>query len=216
MELPAGQDLAGQGLMEVLSMSAAAQFLFQGAWVFVLCGTVLLASVAGTVLVVRRHADDGTVAGRPDQLFWDVFLGAAVAVPALLIPTLMAPPAGLLLGLAAAAGGVAAYRGAPRLTEWRERRRSSRLRLPRYRAARVQHQELLARWRRYELDPACAIEYPGITDVRLPETSALIKAMRDADRLADSLHPGYPEAVATLAESLAAAERAAGVPERQA
>lgn len=198
--------------MEVFSMSAVAQFLFQGAWVFALCGTVLLASVAGTVLVVRRHADGGTAAGRPDQLFWDIFLGAAVAIPALLIPTLMAPPAGLLLSLAAAATGVAAYRSAPRIAQWRERRRDSRLRLPHHRAAQVQHQELLARWRRYELDPACAIDYPGITDVRLPETSALVKAMRDADRLAGSLHPGYPAAVATLAESLAAAERAAGVP----
>ncbi|MFJ5862264.1 hypothetical protein ACIQCM_12650 [Pseudarthrobacter sp. NPDC092439] len=189
---------------------SAAQLVFQGAWVFVLCGTVLLASVAGTALVVRRHAGDGTMAERPDQLFWDVFLGAAVAIPALLIPTLMAPPAGLLLGLAATAAGIAAYRGAPRLAQWREQRRNARLRLPLHRAAQVQHQELLARWRRYELDPACAIDYPGITDVRLPETSALIRAMRDADLLAGSAHPGYPAAVAALAESLAAAERAAG------
>lgn len=193
-------------------MSAVAQFLFQGAWVFALCGTVLLASVAGTALLVRQHAGNGTVEEHPDQLFWDVFMGGAVAIPALLIPTLMAPPAGLLLSLAAVATAVAAYRSAPRLAEWRERRRDSRLRLPHHRAAQTEHQELLARWRKYELDPACAIDYPGITDVRLPETSALIKAMRDADQLAGSLHPGYPAAVATLAESLAAAERAAGVP----
>lgn len=197
-------------------MSAAAQFLFQGAWVFFVCGTVLLASVAGTALVARRHADDGTMAERPDQLFWDVFLGAAVAIPALLIPSLMAPAAGLLLGLAAAAAGVAGYRAAPRFSQWRERRRDVRLRLPHHRAAQAQHQELLARWRRYELDPGCAIDYPGLTDVSLPETSALIKAMREADRLADGGHPGYPAAVASLAESLTAAERAAGVPELRA
>lgn len=197
-------------------MSAAAQFLFQGAWVFLVCGTVLLASVAGTALVVRRRADDVTMAERPDQLFWDIFLGAAVAVPSLLIPTLMAPPAGLLLGLAGAAAGVAGYRGAPRFSQWRERRRDARLRLPHHRVAQVQHQELLARWRRYELDPGWAIDYPGLTDVSLPETSALIRAMRDADRLAESADPGYPAAVANLAESLTAAERAAGVPERQA
>lgn len=197
-------------------MSAAAQFLFQGAWVFFVCGTVLLASVAGTALVARRHADDGTMAERPDQLFWDVFLGAAVAIPALLIPSLMAPPAGLLLGLAAAAAGVAGYRAAPRFSQWSERRRDVRLRLPHHRAAQAQHQELLARWRRYELDPGCAIDYPGLTDVSLPETSALIKAMREADRLADGGHPGYPAAVASLAESLTAAERAAGVPELRA
>lgn len=196
-------------------MSAAAQFLFQGAWVLFVCGTVLLATVAGTALIVRRHAHDGTMAERPDQLFWDVFLGAAVAVPALLIPTLMAPPAGLLLGLAAAAAGAAGYRAAPRFFQWRERRRDARLRLPHHRAAQVQHQELLERWRHYELDPGCAIDYPGLTDVSLPETSALIKAMREAARLADGGHPGYPAAVATLAESLTAAERAAGVPERR-
>lgn len=197
-------------------MSAVSQFVFQGAWLFALCGFALMASVAGTALVVRQHAGGGSTAERSDQVFWDLFLGAAVAVPALLIATFMAPTAGLALGLAAAAAGVAAYRGAPRLLQWRERRRDSRLRLPHHRAAQVQHRELLARWRRYELDPAYAIDFPGIADVSLPETSALIRALRDADRLEGSRHPGYPAAVATLAESLAAAERAAGVPTGQA
>lgn len=68
------------------------------------------------------------------------------------------------------------------------------------------------RWQRYELDPGFSIDYPALTDVRLPETSALIKAMRTADQLRTASHTGYPAAVGSLAASLAAAERAAGIP----
>jgi len=194
-------------------MSAVMGALTDGL-LLLLCGTVLVASVAGTVYVVRRRAlapsDTGTE--RSDQLFWDLFLGAAVAVPALLIPTLAWPWAGLILGAAGVAAAVAAYRYSPRLLAWRSGRRDSRLQISAHQAATVQHDELMARWRRYELDPACSIDYPALTDVRLPETSALIKAMRTAEQLRAQPHRDYPAAVTGLASSLAAAERAAGLP----
>lgn len=205
------------------------QGLLQGAWAVLLCGPVLVASVAATVFVVRRRAlasggsapagnapAGNALAGRaaeaPDQLFWDLFLGACVALPALIIPALVSPWAGLLLAGAAAAAGIAAYRGSPRFLAWRTARREGRRQRSAHQAASAHHDELMVRWRRYELDPAYSIDYPALTDVRLPETSALIKAMRTADQLRTAAHKGYPDAVGRLAASLAAAERAAGIP----
>ena len=110
--------------------------------------------------------------------------------------------------------GVAAYRGSPRITAWHSRRRQQRQDRPLYTAAQAEHETLLARWRHYELDPASCIDYPGMTDVRLPETSALIKAMREAERLRAERHQGYAPAVERFALALKAAERAAGIPAR--
>ncbi|MEV4988934.1 hypothetical protein [Pseudarthrobacter sp. LMD1-1-1.1] len=190
------------------------QGLLQGAGVVLLCGAVLVASVAATVFVVRRRslAPAGGAPEAPDQLFWDLFLGSCVALPALLIPALVYPWAGLVLAGAAAASGLAAYRGSPKFLAWRAARREYREQLSAHQAARIQHDELIVRWQRYELDPGCSIDYPALTDVRLPETSALIKAMRTADQLRTATHKGYPDAVGSLAASLAAAERAAGIP----
>jgi hypothetical protein len=190
------------------------QGLLQGAWAVLLCGPVLVASVAATVFVVRRRAlaSAGSAPQGSDQLFWDLFLGSCVALPALLIPALVSPWAGLVLAGAAAASGIAAYRGSPRFLAWRAAHREERQQFSAHQAARIQHDELLRRWQRYELDPACSIDYPALTDVRLPETSALIKAMRIADQLRTATHKGYPDAVGSLAATLAAAERAAGIP----
>ncbi|WP_254703502.1 hypothetical protein [Pseudarthrobacter sp. C4D7] len=190
------------------------QGLLHGVWAALLCGPVLVAAVAGTVFVVRRRslAQAGSSPDGPDQLFWDIFLGSCVAVPALLIPTLVSPWAGLVLAGAAGASGVAAYRGSPKLLAKRAARREHREQLSAHQAARIQHDELMLRWQRYELDPGCSIDYPALTDVRRPETSALIKAMRTADQLRTATHKGYPAAVGSLASSLAAAERAAGIP----
>lgn len=190
------------------------QGLLHGAWAVLLCGPVLVAAVAATVFVVRRRslAPASDAAQAPDQLFWDLFLGSSVALPALVIPALVSPWAGLVLAAAAAASGIAAYRGSPRILAWRAGRREHRERLSAHQAARIQHEELMHRWQRYELDPGFSIDYPALTDVRLPETSALIKAMRTADQLRTASHTGYPAAVGSLAASLAAAERAAGIP----
>ncbi|GGH97924.1 hypothetical protein ACFFGR_16195 [Arthrobacter liuii] len=188
--------------------------LLQGAWAVLLCGPVLVASVAATVFVVRRRAlaPKGRAPEGADQLFWDLFLGSCVALPALLIPALASPWAGLVLAGAATASGIASYRVSPGFLAWRAAQREQRQQLSAHQAARMQHDELMLRWQRYELDPACNIDYPALTDVRLPETSALIKAMRTADQLRTATHKGYPDAVGSLAASLAAAERAAGIP----
>jgi len=197
---------------------SAAESLMQGllhsAWAVLLCGPVLVAAVAATVFVVRRRslAPSDSAAERTDQLFWDLFLGSCVALPALIIPALVSPWAGLVLAGAAAASGIATHRATPKFLARRAARTEERQRIAAHQEARLQHDEILLRWRRYELDPACGIDYPALTDVRLPETSALIKSMRAADQLRTAAHKGYPDAVDSLAASLAAAERAAGIP----
>lgn len=197
---------------------AAVQGVLQGTGAVVLCGLVLVASVAATVFVIRRRSllarEDN--AERSDQLFWDLFLGSCVAVPALLIPAFISPWAGLFLGGAGVAAGVAAYRSSPRYFAWRSGRRESLQQVAAHQEAQARHDELIARWRRYELDPACLIDYPALTDVRTPETSALIKAMRQAEALRMAPQQGYPDAVTSLGATLAAAERAAGIPAEQA
>ncbi|MFP5311115.1 MAG: hypothetical protein ACLGH7_01670 [Actinomycetes bacterium] len=189
------------------------QGLLDSAWTILLCGPVSVAGVAATVFAVRRRslASEANAAGVPDQVFWDVFLGSCVVLPALVIPALVSPWAGLLLAGAAAAAGIGAHRGSPRFLALRAARLDRRQQLAAHQNALVQHDELMLRWQRYELDPACSIEHPELTDVRLPETSALIKAMRTADQLRTCAHKGYPDAVGCLAASLAAAEKAAGI-----
>lgn len=177
----------------------------------VIWGAVLAAAVACMVVAVRHHAGKPDADGS-DPLFWDLFGGAAVIVPALLIPAVASPLAGLALAAVTAASGVAAYRSSPRILAWYASRRRRRLDVPRREAAVEVHDAVLGRWRRYELDPALAIGYPDMADVARPETSAFVKAMREAELLRASSDPGYAPAVARLELALGRAETAAGVP----
>jgi hypothetical protein len=51
-----------------------------------------------------------------------------------------------------------------------------------------------------------------MTDVRLPETAAVIRAMREAEQLRTVPQQGYATAVARLRLALTEAEKAAGIP----
>jgi hypothetical protein len=222
--------IPGPGLMlGGAVVQAAVESVFSGAWQLLFWGALLVCTVAATVLAARRHAAPEAAApaisgpagsasaplrtaDRSDHLFWDLFMGAAVALPAILIPSLTSPWAGALLTAVGGTAGVAAYRYGPRVLAWQDLRQQRRQEQPVYQAAAAQHQALLARWRRYELDPACCICYPAITDVRTPETSALIRAMREAEQLRTLPHEGYVPAVARLSLALAEAEKAAGIP----
>jgi hypothetical protein len=177
----------------------------------VLWSAVLAAAVACTVFIVRHHlrTSDGD---SPDLLFWDLFGGAVVIAPALLIPAVASPPAGLALAAVAAVSGIAAYRGSPAVLSWYETRRRRRVDGPLCRAAAAVHEEIVGRWARYELDPALAISYPDLADVRRPETADFVKALREAEMLKTAWDPGYPHAVARLGQALDRAETAAGVP----
>ncbi|WP_255770285.1 hypothetical protein [Pseudarthrobacter sulfonivorans] len=193
-------------------MPAFAESVLVGAFQLAFWGAVLMCAVAVTVLAVRHHSTPAPELRAPDTVFWDVFMGSAVAIPAILIPTLAAPWTGAVLAVLGIGAGVAAYRSSPRITAWHSRVRQERRARPLYTAAQDTHDRLLERWRHYELDPASCIDYPAMTDVRLPETSALIKAMREAEQLRAERHHGYAPAVERFALALTAAERAAGIP----
>ncbi|ALV43877.1 hypothetical protein AU252_09905 [Pseudarthrobacter sulfonivorans] len=193
-------------------MPAFAESVLFGALQLSFWGAVLVCAVAATVLAVRRHSTPDPAVRAPDPVFWDVFMGSAVALPAILIPTLASPWSGVVLAALGAGAGVAAYRGSPQILAWQDRRRQLRQDRPVHTAAQAEHEALLARWSRYELDPASSIDYPAMTDVRLPETSALIRAMREAEQLRAVPHQGYAPAVVRFGLALAAAERAAGIP----
>lgn len=139
-------------------------------------------------------------------------MGSAVAVPAILIPTLATPWAGVALAAVGGAAGVTAYRSHPRIIAWQSARRQRREERPLHTAAQAEHTSLVARWSRYELDPAYCIDYPAMTDVRQPETAAVIRAMREAEHLRSVPQQGYATAVARLRLALAEAEKAAGMP----
>jgi hypothetical protein len=186
--------------------------VLSGAWQLLFWGAVFACAVAATVFAVRRHSVPEPAGRASDTLFWDVFMGSAVAVPAILIPTLATPWAGVALAAVGGAAGVAAYRSHPRIMAWQSARRQRRQEQPLYTAAQAEHTTLLARWSRYELDPAYCIDYPGMTDVRLPETAAVIRAMREAEQLRTVPQQGYATAVARLRLALTEAEKAAGIP----
>ena len=176
---------------------------------FVLAVIVVCASGASVYLIRKHVAADSD--GLPDAVFWDVFAGLAIVVPAVILPALAAPWAGLLLGVLAVAAATAAYFWTPRLFSRQEARRTARDVAASNEAAAARHRSALARWQRYELDPAHNIDYPAMSDPRQPETAALIRAMKAAERLRGGTDAGYAPAVDRLEQALADAERAAGV-----
>jgi hypothetical protein len=177
----------------------------------VLWSAVLATAVACTVFVVRHHlrTSDG---GSSDLLFWDLFGGAVVIAPALLIPAVASPPAGLILAGVAGVSGIVAYRGSPAVLSWFDAWQRRRVDRPLCRAAAVEHEAILGRWAQYELDPALAIGYPDLADVGRPETAAVAKALREAEALKVVADSRYPHAVERLGQALNCAETAAGVP----
>ncbi|MDR7081944.1 hypothetical protein J2X01_001229 [Arthrobacter ginsengisoli] len=170
----------------------------------------VVACAAGScVYLLRKHlADDD---GLPDAVFWDGFAGFAIIAPAIILPALVAPWAGLFLGVVAAGAAAASYLWTPRVFSWQADRRFSKETAASHEEAAARHRSALARWQRYELDPAHSIDYPAMSDPRQPETAAMIRAMKAAERLRGGTEAGYAPAVDQLERALADAERAAGV-----
>ena len=188
-------------------------FLFEPApfalWQLLALAAVVVCAAGASVYLVRKHlaVEDGL----PDAVFWDGFAGLAIVAPAVILPALVAPWAGLLLGGLAVAAAAASYLLTPRAASYQEARRHSRETAASNEVAAARHRSVMARWQRYELDPAHCIDYPAMSDPRQPETATLIRAMKDAERLRGGADGGYAPAVARLEQAFAAAERAAGV-----
>ncbi|MDP9937292.1 hypothetical protein J2T11_003663 [Paenarthrobacter nicotinovorans] len=173
-----------------------------------LWGVALVLATAATTYVLRRKLTYGR-GPEPDTVFWDLFAGLTVIAPAILVPTVQWPPAGLVMLILAgttAAGTLGAIRKVERVQAAEPRRRAG------FADDAARHQSILAQWRRYELDPARTIDFPAMTDVRTQETAALTRAMREAEYCKVTAGTDYRAAVERLAQALTEAERAAGVP----
>ncbi|MBT2514911.1 hypothetical protein [Arthrobacter sp. ISL-30] len=177
-------------------------------WQIALWAVVLVIAVAMTTLAVLK-AIGPSAGSEPDAAFWNTFTGLMVIVPALVIPALGSPLVGLLLLSLAVGTAAAAVAGRRKLDRIRQERPANR---PGFQAASERHGALLQRWQGYELDAAKAIDYPGMIDVRLPETAALIRCLEYAEQCRITPGTDYPKAVEQLEEALTAAEMAAGVP----
>ncbi len=191
-------------------MSGITESVPMGPLQLAVCAVVVVCGVAGAVFSARYHARRD--AGQLDAVFWDAFAGLVIVFPAVLIPSLASPWLGLATGSLAAATAAASFVWSPRVMAWQEARLHRANTLQDLEAAAARHRTVLARWQRYELDPACCIDFPDMTDVRRPETAALIRAMREAESLRAAEAAGYLPAVARLEHAFGRAEAAAGVP----
>ncbi len=187
------------------------------AWQFFALAMLVAGAAFASVYFARKHltAKDGPSEGA-DGAFWDIFAGLAVVVPAIILASSAWPWSGLVLGMLAAVAALAALATAPRLQARQNARRASLETQRMNEAAAARHRSALVRWQRYELDPGFSIDYPAMSDPRQPETAALIRAIRAAERLGGHADractdAAYPPAVERLEDALAAAERAAGV-----
>ena len=94
-------------------------FLFEPApfalWQLLALAAVVVCAAGASVYLVRKHltVEDGL----PDAVFWDGFAGLAIVAPAVILPALVAPWAGLLLGGLAVAAAAASYLWTPRVVQ---------------------------------------------------------------------------------------------------
>ncbi|MCZ9884373.1 hypothetical protein [Arthrobacter sp. B2a2-09] len=190
-------------------------------WEIGLWAILLMCAVAFTVNVVRKAVfhgapDGGRVAlagplghrdrdlvKEPDATFWNIFAGLVVIVPAVVIPALASPVVGLLMLFLGIGAAVAAFALGRKLEQKRQNRSG-------FTEAAARHDALLARWQRYELDPAKGIDFPGMSDVNVPQTAALVRALQEAQRCRVTAGTDYPRAVERLDVAMAEAEAAAG------
>ncbi|MEZ2390921.1 hypothetical protein AB6813_15530 [bacterium RCC_150] len=153
------------------------------------------------------HRIDDAGAKEPDALFWNVFAGLVVIVPAVIIPALASPAVGLLMLFLGAGAGLGAY-SLGRKLEWN--RQNDPARRVGFAETAAHHDALLLHWQGYELDPGKGIDFPGMSDVRVPETAAMVRALREAERCRLTSGTDYAAAVAHLERTMAEAEAAAG------
>lgn len=195
-------------------------------WEIGLWAILLMCAVAFTVHAVRKGVTQGAPDGghvtlhgplahrdrdlvkEPDAVFWNIFAGLVVVVPAVVIPALASPAVGLLMLLLGMGAALGAFTVGRKLEQKRQSRPENR---PGFTEAAARHDALLIRWQRYELDPAKGIDFPGMSDVNIPQTAALVRALQEAQRCRITAGTDYPRAVEQLDVAMAEAEAAAGV-----
>lgn len=181
--------------------------------------TVLAVVVIGALIALTARAVSRGLAREQDRdgVFWYGFTGGFACLGAItgamvLVPE-TAPVTGLagMLGIGMAGGWV--WRGEQERAARRRRRALEDARS----ALRSRHEAVLQRWVSYELDPAVAIDYPDMTDLKQPKTAQLVRAMRRAALLREQVDAdddgagrAYEAAVGELEAAFQAAEQAAG------
>lgn len=184
--------------------------------VFLVLAVLVAAVSAATVWLAatrpRREND-------PDAAFWYAFTGLCVLLPLVLVPATANKAESVGLLAVAAAAALASHHLTRRNRILAEAEQGRTVAAGALAAVTGAHSTLLARWSRYELDPAASIDFPAMTDVRVPETQALIRAVTAAAATQrDAMQGGGPDdgvaeyrrSVAELAAALETAERAAG------
>lgn len=182
----------------------------QAALAVIVIGVLIaLTAIAVSRCLAKEDRDGG---------FWYGFTGGFAALGAITAAIVLVPAAGPVIGLAGVLGvGMACgwvWRGEQ---ERAVRRRRTQIEDSRA-ALRARHESVLQRWVSYELDPAVAIDYPDMTDLKQPETAQLVRSMRKAAALREQTSdnddggavPGYEAAVHELETAFEMAERAAG------
>ncbi|MGO4385638.1 hypothetical protein AB4Y80_15600 [Specibacter sp. RAF43] len=177
-----------------------------------LAALVVLATAATVWLVKTRPALEQD----PDTRFWYGFAGLCVLVPAVLLTAVANRWAGAALTLAAAGTWFWANRLVSRRMAVRAADAARSRQAAEHAALAARHDVVLTRWSRYSLDPAAAIDFPAMNDVRIPETSALVKAVALAEELRRAPTPTDAAAVATANGSPAATDTPAGPDYREA
>ncbi len=174
--------------------------------VVVVCALASLTAIAVSRCLAREDREGA---------FWFGFTGGFASLGAIVASVALIPDAGPLIGLAGMLGvGIACgwvWRGEQERASRRRRRPAEEARA----AIRARHESILQRWVTYELDPAAAIDYPDMNDVRRPKTAELVRRMRTAAALREQANdedsaPAYARAVTELETAFEAAERAAG------
>ncbi|MGO4856710.1 hypothetical protein [Arthrobacter sp. 2MCAF14] len=191
-------------------------------WEIGLWAILLMCAVAFTVNAVRKGVIHGAPDGgrlalqgppghrdrdlvnEPDATFWNIFAGLVVIVPAVVIPALASPAVGLLMLFLGIGSAVAAFAVGRKLEQKRQSRSG-------FTEVAARHDALLARWQKYELDPAKGIDFPGMSDVNVPQTAALVRALQEAQRCRVTAGADYDRAVEQLDIAMAEAEAAAGI-----
>ncbi len=191
---------------------------FKMALVF-LAALVMLTSAATVWLALTRPGRESD----PDAAFWYAFTGLCVLAPMVLAPAMTSKASSVLLLVLAAVCALVTHHACQRRRIRTLAHVASVQSLETLAAIGRTHEILRRRWIQYELDPAANIDFPAMRDVRVPETSALIRAVQTAAQLEQTLQAAvavplddgvneYRCAVARLAQALEAAERAAGCP----
>ncbi|GAA4658988.1 hypothetical protein [Arthrobacter cryoconiti] len=177
---------------------------------FLAVAILVVVTTAGTIWLVKVRP---AMERDPDTQFWYCFAGMSILLPAILGTAVVNRWAGAaMVAIAAATWWHVNKMVCRRLMQAKELSASVSADAVLAELSN-RHNAVLMRWSHYELDPAAAIDFPSMSDVHVPETSALTKAYAVASKMrqdtADGEFHDYEAAVTSLEISFVIAEDAA-------